>query len=180
MKITQIENWGLGISPQKPLVISGPCSAETADQVLQSCLGAAKHGISILRAGIWKPRTRPDSFEGVGAPGLAWIKSASLETGLPVCTEVATPRHVEKALEAGKVRTEEPLILKIDGKTAKKDGMKIYHAGKDVYITDGIDAKYISKVKDSEIEKTGKRYGHDEGPGQACIKTGFRYHGFTQ
>lgn len=61
--------------------------------------------------------------------------------------------NIEKALEAGKVRTEEPLILKIDGKLAKKDGMKIYHAGKDVYITDGIDAKYISKVKDSEIKK---------------------------
>lgn len=61
--------------------------------------------------------------------------------------------NVKKALEAGKVRTEEPLILKIDGKSAKKDGMKIYHAGKDVYITDGIDAKYISKVKDSEIKK---------------------------
>jgi len=54
---------------------------------------------------------------------------------------------IEKAIEAGKVRTDEPLILKIDGKKAKKDGMKIYHAGKDVYITDGIDAKYISKVK---------------------------------
>ncbi|UCB57966.1 MAG: RNA 2'-phosphotransferase [Thermoplasmatales archaeon] len=61
--------------------------------------------------------------------------------------------NIKKALEAGKVRTEEPLILKIDGKSAKKDGMKIYHAGKDVYITDGIDAKYISKVKDSEIKK---------------------------
>ena len=54
---------------------------------------------------------------------------------------------VEKAMEAGQVRTDEPLILKIDGKKAKKDGIKIYHAGKDVYITDGIDAKYISKVK---------------------------------
>jgi putative RNA 2'-phosphotransferase len=61
--------------------------------------------------------------------------------------------NIKKALEAGKVRTEEPLILKIDGKSAKKDGMKIYHAGKDVYITDGIDAKYISKIKDSEIKK---------------------------
>lgn len=61
--------------------------------------------------------------------------------------------NIEKALEAGKVRTDEPLILKINGKSAKKDGMKIYHAGKDVYITDGIDAKYISKVKDSEIKK---------------------------
>ncbi len=60
---------------------------------------------------------------------------------------------IEKALEAGKVRTEEPLILKIDGKKAKKDGLKIYHAGTDVYITDGIDAKYISKI---EVKKKVK------------------------
>ena len=60
---------------------------------------------------------------------------------------------IEKAIEAGKVRTDEPLILKIDGAKAKKDGVKIYHAGRDVYITDHIDAKYISKVKESEIKK---------------------------
>lgn len=64
---------------------------------------------------------------------------------------------IEKAIEAGKVRTEDPLILKIDGKKAKKDGLKIYHAGTDVYITGGIDAKYISKVKDSEIKKLVKK-----------------------
>jgi putative RNA 2'-phosphotransferase len=64
---------------------------------------------------------------------------------------------IEKAIEAGKVRTEDPLILKIDGKKAKKDGLKIYHAGKDVYITDGIDAKYLSKVKKSEIKKLVKK-----------------------
>ena len=61
---------------------------------------------------------------------------------------------VEKAVEAGKVRTEEPLILKIDGKKAKKDGLKIYHAGTDVYITEGIDAKYISKVS---VKKKSKK-----------------------
>ena len=60
---------------------------------------------------------------------------------------------IEKALEAGRIRTEDPLILKIDGKKAKKNGLKIYHAGKDVYITDGIDAEYISKVEESEIKK---------------------------
>jgi len=64
---------------------------------------------------------------------------------------------IEKAIEAGKVRTEDPLILKIDGKKAKKDGLKIYHAGKDVYTTDGIDAKYLSKVKKSEIKKIVKK-----------------------
>jgi len=61
---------------------------------------------------------------------------------------------IEKALEAGRVRTEEPLILKIDGKKAKKDGIKIYHAGKDVYITDSIDAKYISKLEEKDIKKS--------------------------
>ena len=61
---------------------------------------------------------------------------------------------IEKALEAGRVRTEEPLIIKIDGAKAKKDGIKIYHAGKDVYITDRIDAKYISKVDESEIKQS--------------------------
>lgn len=65
---------------------------------------------------------------------------------------------IEKALEAGKVRTEEPLILKIDGAKAKKDGIKIYHAGKDVYITDRIDAKYLSKVDESEIKQSEEKH----------------------
>jgi len=60
---------------------------------------------------------------------------------------------IEKAIEAGRVRTEDPLILKVDGKKAREDGLKIYHAGKDVYITDHIDAKYISKIEESEIKK---------------------------
>ncbi|MDH7518123.1 MAG: RNA 2'-phosphotransferase [Candidatus Thermoplasmatota archaeon] len=65
---------------------------------------------------------------------------------------------IEKAIEAGRVRTEEPLILRIDGKKAMKDGVKIYHAGKDVYVTDNIDAKYISKVDQSEIKKLEKKH----------------------
>ncbi len=65
---------------------------------------------------------------------------------------------IQKAIEAGKVRTEEPLILRIDGKKAIKSGVKIYHAGKDVYVTDSIDAKYISKVKESEIKKLEKKH----------------------
>lgn len=64
---------------------------------------------------------------------------------------------IEKALEAGRVRTEEPLIIKIDGAKAKKDGIKIYHAGKDVYITDRIEAKYISKVDESEIKQSEEK-----------------------
>ena len=65
---------------------------------------------------------------------------------------------IEKALEAGKVRTEDPLILKIDGAKAKKDGVKIYHAGKDVYVTDRIDAKYLSKVDESEMKQSEKKH----------------------
>ena len=64
---------------------------------------------------------------------------------------------IEKAVEAGKVRTEEPFILRVDGKKAKKDGVKIYQAGKDVYVTDSVDAKYISQVKKSEVKKLEKK-----------------------
>ena len=66
---------------------------------------------------------------------------------------------IEKAIEAGRIRTEDPMILKIDGIKTKKDGIKIYHAGKDVFITDNIDAKYISQVKESEIKKILKKTG---------------------
>lgn len=100
MKIIQIKNWGFNIPDQRPILIFGPCSAETEDQVMQSCLGAADKGASILRAGIWKPRTRPDSFEGVGEPGLSWIKAAGKKTKLPIAIEVANAKHVELALNA--------------------------------------------------------------------------------
>ena len=99
MEIQPIESWGLGLST--PLVISGPCSAESPEQVMETAKGVAEHGIGILRAGIWKPRTRPNSFEGVGTIGLKWLKAAGKETGLPVCTEVANVKHVYEALRAG-------------------------------------------------------------------------------
>src|SRR5690606_21686205 len=101
MDIIQIKNWGLNISDQRPILISGPCSAETKTQTILSCEGAARQGASILRAGIWKPRTRPDSFEGVGNIGLEWLKSAGEKTQLPVAIEVANTKHVELALKAG-------------------------------------------------------------------------------
>lgn len=100
MNIIPIKNWGFKIAAQRPILISGPCSAETEDQVMLSCLGAAKQGASILRAGIWKPRTRPDTFEGVGNIGLPWIKAAGKKTNLPVTVEVANTKHVELALKA--------------------------------------------------------------------------------
>lgn len=87
---------------KRPLIISGPCSAETPDQLLQTALDLKATGkVDILRAGIWKPRTRPNSFEGVGEVGLKWLIDAGLETGLPVITEVANAKHVEAALKAG-------------------------------------------------------------------------------
>ncbi|MEL6591119.1 MAG: bifunctional 3-deoxy-7-phosphoheptulonate synthase/chorismate mutase type II [Bacteroidota bacterium] len=94
-----MKEWGLGLGDF--VVISGPCSAETPEQMMQSALGVAEHDVHILRAGIWKPRTRPNSFEGVGSVGLKWLKDAGKETGLPVCAEVANVKHVYEALRAG-------------------------------------------------------------------------------
>jgi chorismate mutase len=87
---------------KRPLIISGPCSAETELQVLQTAkdLVATKR-IDILRAGIWKPRTKPGLFEGIGEIGLEWLTTAKKETGLPTTVEVATAQHVEQALKHG-------------------------------------------------------------------------------
>lgn len=92
----------LGLTLSSPLVIAGPCSAETEDQVLQTAREiAALKRVSILRAGIWKPRTRPGQFEGIGSIGLEWLKKAKAETGLPTAVEVANSKHVEEALKSG-------------------------------------------------------------------------------
>ncbi len=87
---------------QRPFIISGPCSAETEEQMLTTArLLAATKKVDALRAGIWKPRTRPGQFEGAGVQGLAWLALAKKETGLPITTEVATAAHVEACLKAG-------------------------------------------------------------------------------
>jgi len=84
---------------KRPLIISGPCSAETEEQVLQTAQRLAKTGkVDALRAGIWKPRTRPGSFEGIGTKGLPWLQQAKKLTGLPIAIEVATGKQVEDAL----------------------------------------------------------------------------------
>ncbi|BAR51735.1 putative 3-deoxy-7-phosphoheptulonate synthase [Tannerella forsythia KS16] len=90
-----------GIEDKRPLVISGPCSAETEEQVLTTAKGLAAIGIRIFRAGIWKPRTKPGGFEGVGTIGLPWLKRVKEETDMYVATEVATRDHVFEALKAG-------------------------------------------------------------------------------
>ena len=82
-----------------PLVIAGPCSAETENQMLDIANQLKDTDVSVFRAGIWKPRTRPGMFEGVGAIGLKWLKRVKDETGLLTSTEVANPNHVNLALE---------------------------------------------------------------------------------
>jgi len=87
---------------KRPLIISGPCSAETEEQVLETAVRLEKTGkVDVLRAGIWKPRTRPGSFEGIGTKGLPWLQQAKKQTGLPVAVEVATAKQVEDSLHFG-------------------------------------------------------------------------------
>jgi chorismate mutase len=84
---------------KRPLIISGPCSAETEDQVMETATQLSKSGkVDILRAGIWKPRTRPGNFEGIGTKGLPWLQKAKALTGMPTTVEVATGKQVEDAL----------------------------------------------------------------------------------
>jgi chorismate mutase len=87
------------LGEKRPLVISGPCSAETREQTLETCARLAETGVvDMLRAGIWKPRTSPGTFEGVGIKGLPWMAEARRLTGLPIAVEVASAKHVEGAL----------------------------------------------------------------------------------
>ncbi len=87
---------------KRPLIISGPCSAETENQVLETAVRLNKTGkVDMLRAGIWKPRTRPGNFEGIGTKGLPWMQKAKQLTGLPITVEVATGKQVEDALHFG-------------------------------------------------------------------------------
>ena len=87
---------------KSPIIIAGPCSVESEEQILATARALAQiPDIKMLRGGIWKPRTRPDAFEGRGVEGLTWLREAKQETGLPIATEVATPEHVEWALKYG-------------------------------------------------------------------------------
>lgn len=100
LEVVPMQSW---IQTQgNPLIIAGPCSAETEEQVLETARRIKAAGYAhIMRAGVWKPRTRPGSFEGMGEPALAWLVEARKETGLPLAVEVATPEHIELALKYG-------------------------------------------------------------------------------
>jgi len=100
MNFLPISAWGVGVT-SGPLLIAGPCSAETEKQVMETAHALASQGVKVFRAGIWKPRTRPNSFEGVGVRGLPWLKKVKEETGMLVATEVANQHHVYEALKHG-------------------------------------------------------------------------------
>ncbi|MEE3465739.1 MAG: bifunctional 3-deoxy-7-phosphoheptulonate synthase/chorismate mutase type II [Candidatus Cryptobacteroides sp.] len=92
--------WGFFTLP-RPMCIAGPCSAETEEQVMETAKGLHAFGIHVYRAGIWKPRTHPGSFEGVGTPGLKWLRKVKETYGMKVCTEVATEKHVLECIKYG-------------------------------------------------------------------------------
>jgi len=96
LEITPLANWS-GVD-DRPLVVAGPCSAETEAQVLQTAAELARYPVDYLRAGVWKARTRPSSFDGAGDEALQWLKRAGTEHNLKTTTEVANARHVELAL----------------------------------------------------------------------------------
>ena len=90
-----------GVDCSKPLMIAGPCSAESEEQVMETAHQLAAFGIKVFRAGIWKPRTRPNAFEGVGTEGLRWLRRVKEETGMKAAIEVANVKHVYEALKNG-------------------------------------------------------------------------------
>src|SRR6478752_389185 len=99
LELQSIASW---MKVGKPVIISGPCSAETEEQTVATAKQIAATGkVNALRAGIWKPRTRPGQYEGAGEEGLKWLIAAKKETGLPITTEVATAAHVDACLKAG-------------------------------------------------------------------------------
>ena len=85
---------------ENPIIIAGPCSAETEQQTLETAKALSAMGVTIFRAGIWKPRTMPGGFEGVGDIGLEWLQRVKRETGMLIATEVATVEHINAALAA--------------------------------------------------------------------------------
>ena len=100
LELIPLYEWGMFIEP-RPSVIAGPCSAETEEQVMQTAAQLKEFGINVFRAGIWKPRTHPGCFEGVGTPGLKWMQRAKRELGLKIATEVASEKHVFECLKYG-------------------------------------------------------------------------------
>ena len=100
LDIIPMYEWGMFTEP-RPSVVAGPCSAESEEQIMETAKGLKEMGINVFRAGIWKPRTHPGCFEGVGAEGLEWLRKVKSEYGLKVSTEVASEKHVKECLKQG-------------------------------------------------------------------------------
>ena len=100
LDIIPLYEWGMFTEP-RPSVVAGPCSAESKEQIMETAKGLRELGINVFRAGIWKPRTHPGCFEGVGAEGLEWLQKVRQEYGLKVSTEVASEKHVTECLKHG-------------------------------------------------------------------------------
>jgi chorismate mutase len=94
-----LNEWGFNHA--HPFIISGPCGVESEKQIHDTASALKKLGIQLLRGGIWKPRSRPDSFQGIGTAGLKWLKQAGIQNDVPVTVEVSSARHVEESLNAG-------------------------------------------------------------------------------
>lgn len=101
LELAPVSEWGLFPDGKRPLLIAGPCSAESEIQVMQTARGLKALGINAFRAGIWKPRTHPNTFEGVGTIGLKWLQRVKSELGMKVATEVASERHVFDCIKYG-------------------------------------------------------------------------------
>ena len=98
--VIPLYEWGMFTEP-RPSVVAGPCSAESEEQIMETAKGLKELGINVFRAGIWKPRTHPGCFEGIGVPGLKWMQKAKKEYGLKIATEVANEKHVFECLKHG-------------------------------------------------------------------------------
>jgi chorismate mutase len=99
MKLTNTQHWGIG--EQHPIVIAGPCSAETEEQLYETVKAVREQGVTLMRAGVWKPRTRPNTFEGMGQEALGWIQRIKKELNVQFAVEVANAMHVQEALHYG-------------------------------------------------------------------------------
>jgi len=98
--LNTLHQWGLKTFDQSPFLIAGPCSAESREQVLATAQAIRHLPVSLFRAGVWKPRTLPETFAGMGNIALSWLQEAKAETGLPIAIEIDHPAHLEEALQA--------------------------------------------------------------------------------